>query len=249
MCVCVCASRHARASTADISDALSILFANDIKPRLDPGLFVAPDEFRANFLYKREVVEAVAKHESSLRLLFDGVACQSRYASLGMLIGLAEWKHLMKMLGLINIDITDRDITLCFIFARMTVIDSWTEKGRIKDRNLPFEGFVEAVIRLSVLKAWPLDDELFASGFPDAGLYMLNLRKDEQKHHKLLSARNVDWGANTYLPVARCVEHMLILIIHTVERIISTSKDDGKLDPREMKRWEAKWGAKKKSKF
>ena len=226
-----------------------MLFANVIKPRLPDGLFAAPDEFRANFLYTQEVTEAIERHESSLRLLFDGIAGQSRFASLGLLIGLDQWRALMRLLGLINLDISERDCTLCFMFSRMTVVDIWSQKGGIKDRNLPFEGFCEAIVRMSVLKAWPNDEEIRASGFPDCGLYMLNLQKDEQQYHNLLSSRNVDWGAKTFMPVARCVEHMLILIVHTVEKIISTDNDDGKLpvlNAREMKRWSHIWGPKQK---
>lgn len=52
----------------------------------------------------------------------------------------------------------------------MAVIDSRTKKGSDKENNLPFEGFMEALCRLSVLKALPTDAELAETGCSDAGI-------------------------------------------------------------------------------
>ena len=229
---------------ADVSDAVEVIFAKDIKPKLDPGLFLSPDEFRADTLYTRDVTEALVRNEASMKLLFDAVASYTRISKLGLLLGLAEWKQLMRMLGLINLDVTDRDAVLCFIMSRMAVVDSESERGQIKESNLTFEGFLEAVARMSVLKAWPTEEDLLRSGCADAGVYMLKLRKDPEKFHELMLTRNVDWGCTPPLPKWQCVENMVMMMIRSVEHLLGTGSDDEKqpaLDAREMKRFGQFW--------
>ena len=43
--------------------------------------------------------------------------------------------------------------TFAFAFSRMIVTNHHTERGALKDTCLPFEGFLEALLRLSIMKA------------------------------------------------------------------------------------------------
>ena len=45
----------------------------------------------------------------------------------------------------------------------------------LQENNLPFEGFLEALCRLSMLKALPTDAELEETGCSDAGVFMQRL--------------------------------------------------------------------------
>jgi hypothetical protein len=65
-------------------------------------------------------------HESSLRALFNvhaRVARPTGARKLGLLLGLLEWKLLMRRLELLQGDLTERDATLCFVTSRMAVTD------------------------------------------------------------------------------------------------------------------------------
>ena len=47
-------------------------------------------------------------------------------------------------------------------------------------RRLPFEGFLEALCRLSILKALPTAAELAEAEEPDAGSFLINLEESDQ---------------------------------------------------------------------
>ena len=95
----------------------------------------------------------------------------------------------------------------------MAVIDGRTPRGFAKENNLPFEGFLEALCRLSMLKALPTDEELAAAEEPDAGRYLAWLAMEqEDAYDELIESRAVPWGGEPYQPVERCVRHMLAVI-------------------------------------
>ena len=129
--------------------------------------------------YEPAVVAVLARHEVSLKNLFAVAAGgePSLSASAGRLLSLEEWRALLKSLEFIGKDVTERDARLCFACSRMAVIDSRTQKGNDKENNLPFEGFLEALCRLSMLKALPSDEELEETGCADAGIFLQRLQE------------------------------------------------------------------------
>jgi hypothetical protein len=89
-------------------------------------------------------------------------------------------------------------------------------RSLVKENTLPFEGFVEALCRAAVLKAWPTDDEVADSECADAGaLVRRMLTDDKDGHRSLCETRAVPWGSEPMLPVVRCVENLILLIVHT----------------------------------
>jgi hypothetical protein len=58
----------------------------------------------------------------------------------------------------------------------MCVIDELTIQGRMRDSHLPFEGFLEALVRISLLKVLPTDQEIEDYGARDAGMFYKMLR-------------------------------------------------------------------------
>ena len=176
-----------------------------------------PDDFRKNHCYIAGTCEVLRANETALRKIFTELNKWSgpdlpggkaaSYLSLG------EWMTLLKALGLIAGDITERDAVMCFVNSRMIVINGWSDAGRVRESELPFEGFMEALCRLSVLKALPTDGELDAAKEPDAGRYLMRMAmEDEDKYEHLIESRAVAWGDEPYQPVESCVRHLLSLI-------------------------------------
>ena len=62
-----------------------------------------------------------------------------------------------------------REGTLVFVMSRLRVIDEESERGRRKLSTLSFEDFLEAIVRLSTVKALPSTTELTFLGARDAG--------------------------------------------------------------------------------
>eukprot|EP00966_Prymnesium_polylepis_P063131 1465412-Prymnesium_polylepis.2 len=93
-------------------------------------------------------------------------------------MGYDEWNELLRDLALIGQDLTARDATLCFIWSRMFVGQPDTTKGEVKTRNLSFEDFLEALVRVATLKVLPTDEEITAANFSDAGEYMMEMARE-----------------------------------------------------------------------
>jgi len=241
----------------DVSEALCVLLTQHIEPRVDKRIFSDYNLFRQR-IYQPIVVDVLLKNESSLRNLFAVAAGGDPggpSASTAKLLSLEEWKALLKALHLVGLDITDRDARLCFACSRMAVVDGATAKGGQKENNLPFEGFLEALCRLSLLKALPTDAELEELGCSDAGIFMQKLQEGslpedfmdaleemgspgQDAYMSFMSCRGLDWGAESHpMPLERCLHHTICCMVRTVEEGAVAGTDNMTLTPAEVKNW------------
>ena len=241
---------------SDVSEALHVLLAEHLDARLDKQVFSDYNAFRAR-CYAPEVVEVLSRHEASLRNVFSVAAGgdPSLSPAAGKLLSLGEWRTLLKALGFIGKDVTERDARLCFACSRMAVIDARTAKGSSKENNLPFEGFLEALCRLSMLKALPTSAELQETGCSDAGIFLQRLRAGtlpeefmdalEASSGSTFSdalgsfqcARGAAWGETSPVqPMEMCVQHIVACIVRTIEED-SRGDDNMVLTPNEIKDW------------
>ena len=210
----------------DISTAVRQLFAELIEPRVDKRIFRDYNDFR-KLAYESTVNDVLCKYESSLRNAFS-VASGTEFGHKNLL-SLAQWSEFIRALGFIGVDVSERDVKLSFVMSRMAVIDARPTKGETKANHLPFEGFMEAICRLSMVKALPTDEELSKAKCSDGGMFLLMLAKKELDEEILdefvdfKSTHAIDWGGEPMQPLARCVEHMVTSIIRTIIDEVSSA--------------------------
>ena len=231
---------------SDVSDAVYKLLAEDIMPQLNPRMITpSPNLFRQKICYRQDVDQVLRKYESSLRNLFMGMCVTGGRGMKEEHMNLEEWKNLCRGVELIAPDCSERDAAMCFAWSRMCVIDELTVAGRMRDSHLPFEGFLEAIVRLSVLKVLPTDQEIEEYGCTDAGEYYTKLRtNNEEAYQKLISdpERNPLWGERPRQPVGRCVAHVCAMLVHSLRTQLGGGSSE--LSEAEANRWAAKMAAK-----
>lgn len=90
----------------------------------------------------------------------------------------------------------------------------------MKDDCLPFEGMLEALCRLSAIKALPTDEEIAEKGCSDAGQYVLLMDTDDdlrQEYDEMLRERAVGWGGKPAQPLETCVDMTLSIILRKLK--------------------------------
>lgn len=210
--------------TADVSDALQRLFNEDLDPRLERACHQDSNAFREAYCYTEAVDTVLRRHERSLRNLYN------RYASavgghmdgLGSLassklVSYAEWLRMVHDLNLHDAEFTRREATFCFVWSRMRVVDEASDASRRRMVHLSFEDFLEAIVRMATMKALPFDDEIAEAGCADAGQLLLELQRHPDTYEAFMRDHAQAWDEAPRQPIDRCVDHLLSLIVHTVE--------------------------------
>jgi hypothetical protein len=216
----------------DVAPAIKRLLVQDIKPLLSPKIFVDPNKFRKKYCYRREIDDVLKPQEASLRNLFTSV-CTTGGAGLKakhMLIH--EFIGVLRLCDIVGVDVTEREAAMSFAWSRMCVIDECTKTGRRKESTLPFEGFLEGLVRISMLKALPTDQQIAEYECTNAFQYFAKLRlNDEEAFQKMMVSGHTIWGDEPKTqPVPRCVNHVVDLILNKVTPSGRVSALTGKVD-------------------
>ena len=229
----------------DVSEALQRLLDVDIQSRVGPSLLAPSNHFRRSHCYTEGVSEELLEKERELRLLFTVVSGGGRGRE-AELLSLKEWKDMLRALNLIQADLTDRDATLCFVWSRMVVIDPRTRLGHLKESHLPFEGFLEAICRLAILKGLPTDREIEASEWYsdespiDAAEYFERFSNDSpDEYQAFIEEHATPWGGTPQQPTHRCVAHLVSIIIRTI-KVISAGNPETPLSQHDVEKWAKK---------
>ena len=225
---------------ARVSDALERLIGIDMVSRVHPRVIALPDRFRRRYAYTQDVVFVLEWYEDSLRNIFDCL-CALGYGPGATLMNLKSWRDGIVAMNLLSADLGERDVTLCFSWSRMCVGDSKTLGGLKRDSNLPFEGFLEAICRMAMMKALPTDEEILAAECEDAAVYLARLELSDTIAYEQLLQRKTPWGADQKRqPPDRCVAHLIAIMLRAIK--VDKSQDDGSevelyVTPSDVLRW------------
>lgn len=207
-----------RADTLDVSDALDNLFRLKLEPRLRKYL---PSQalFRRCFAYSPEVNTVLLQYASPLRGLFACIGGPSAAANFSKaslspdvmeaarisrksgtpLLGREGFLRLLHVVGLIEADLSEHTAMLCFAWSRMVVVDARSVQGQLMEAHLSFEGFLETLCHLCLLKALPTDSQLVVANHTDAGSFLIELQRlDKEAYQQFLLSLRTPWGEGAY---------------------------------------------------
>ncbi len=205
----------------DASSAVEAMIERDILPRIPRQAVVQSNDFREEHCYHEAVDIVLRRHEKSLRALF-GAACDpvghggptSKLER--KVMSFEEWMDFVFALDLIDDEFTIRDATTCFVNARMRVIDEYAKGSMIKVKNLSFEDFLEALVRVATMKALPTEEEVADAGCDDAGGFFLKL-KAAFKYDSFVRQNPQEWDQPLRQPIHKCVDALITIIIRHIE--------------------------------
>lgn len=215
----------------DVSEALQRLLDVDIETHFNQKLLAHPNVFRRTHAYAEATCEVLSRHETTLRSLFTALSWSDADVAIEekSLLSVDEWKEALKALGFFDVDFNERMATLSFIWSRMVVVDGGSKWGHRKETHLPFEGFLEAICRVSAIKALPTDKQVTESGHQNAGIFLQKLQaQDPAEYRFFMNEHSRQWGAEPAQPFHRCVDHLLFVIIEKVKAEL-LDKSSGKL--------------------
>jgi len=219
---------------ADVSEAVERLF-RQIAATIGVSTLPVPDVFRSDGCYTPEVCAVLFHHLGSMRTLYS---CLVELDPRKGLLTYRAWNAFIHASGLIGEDSSERESTLCFIWSVTAVVDGQTVAGKLKEENLPFEGFLEALCRMATVKVLPTDDEVSDNGCSDAGTYIRWLElNDRIALSRLQNERACEFGQWPDQPLHRCVDHLIHMIIRTIENTDESGGGSVVLSAAEFKLW------------
>ena len=121
-----------------------------------------------------------------------------------------------------------------FLWSRLRTLKDRTERAEIRLRHGFFTDFLEALVRLSMMCSLPTQMDLEEAGAADAGEYLLGMQAKEPKAYARFLRKNrpkftdpdgSDYEKHALQPVEKCVEHLIKLLVKTVEHSTSAKND------------------------
>ena len=259
------------------SENISVALAQPAPGFLMPKIPM-PDEFRESVCYTEEMSKTLKALAPSIRVMFGGLAQVSFQRSRThppklpvpkkskketrvdeheqtitwiVVPGLVSYKDWCQFITALKLKgVAQREAALCFVYSVMCVIDPTTDEGGIRERSLPFEGFLEALVRLATTLPIPTDEQLATpteSGtqYNHAGPYLSALAENnEVRFAALTKEQTCEWGdtpdSGRCGTMPRRMEHLLDIIIRRIKPNPPEGMEDepcGVLTRAEFRNW------------
>lgn len=218
--------RHVSAPSArhsDVGSALDELIAVDILPAIakaDPAALAPANDFRQKWCYTEATSEVLRRHAPSLRAMFahysigDGRVGDALNSA--SLMSMEEWRTLLSHLALVDSQFGEREATQCFVRSRMRAVRESETRGRARLLQLYFEDFMEAVVRVALVKAVPTDKEVAEAGCADGGDFLLRLYAEGGGRLAAFLDSHDQPSPARLQPAHRCVDHLLCLVVRII---------------------------------
>lgn len=134
-------------------------------------------------------------------------------------MSIAEWSALLVHLNFVRHEmISVREARHIFMWSRLRQLEDSNEASQSNLRNLSFEDFLEALIRLATLLPLPSDKEINELNATDAGDYLVSMfRVKPDLFREFVAANKQHWQEEPKQPTPRCVDHLMAYLSRVLE--------------------------------
>ena len=152
-----------RGTMGDVSDAVHQLIVGKLMGNLQkrcPAAVQSSNAFRTRFCYIEHTSVVLEAYVGSLRTLYENYAEVSREVGDTMrdddLMSIGEWLAFVRHMGLVEA----RQLSLTqakhiFLWSRIRSVNGTSDKAESRLRHLRFEDFLEALVRMATMMAFP----------------------------------------------------------------------------------------------
>ena len=228
-------------SKRDVSESVNELLTHNLLRLLPPAALQNSNAFRKRFCYLEAPTLVLESHQQSLFALYDAYAqvshgMQDRLKD-DSLMSIGEWLTFVRHVGLVESgQLTELAAKQIFLWSRIRTAKDLSGVSEAKLRHITPTDFLEALVRLSLVVALPTDLELEEAKAADAGEFLLAMQTHSPtEFQSFLSTHRPrhqdhdgsDYAAHALQPAERCLEHLIKLIVRTVQTNTShnASKD------------------------
>ena len=228
-------------SKRDVSESVNELLTHNLLRLLPPAALQNSNAFRKRFCYLEAPTLVLESHQQSLFALYDAYAqvshgMQDRLKD-DSLMSIGEWLTFVRHVGLVESgQLTELAAKQIFLWSRIRTAKDLSGVSEAKLRHITPTDFLEALVRLSLVVALPTDLELEEAKAADAGEFLLAMQTHSPtEFQSFLSTHRPrhqdhdgsDYAAHALQPSERCLEHLIKLIVRTVQTNTShnASKD------------------------
>ena len=193
------------------------------------------DEFRKVHCYQALVDLELTNRKDSLAAIFDVYARANKDVADRLqsekMMSIGEWVLLLEHLDLFRTNqLSSFGARMIFLWSRIRTAKDYNDRSEMKLRNLFFEDFLEAVVRLAFCIALPTDAEIIEANMGDAGDFLLLMATNQDVMLEFVSSRKTGWQQEPRQRVNRCVAHLIALMVRSVENEeMKLTAADGKL--------------------
>lgn len=233
-----------RGLIGDVSDAVNQLMVNNLMGNLISHATQNSNAFRKRFCYIEKTSLVLEANVGSLRILYEqyGAAISGTGDSLKNddLMSVGEWLTFCRHLGLVEAGfLSVQQCKHIFIWSRIRSADDLGDRSEMRLRHLFPTDFLEGLVRMSTMVALPTDFDIFEAGAADAGELLLAMQAKQPKAFQRFLKTHApqhadpdgsDWEAHCQQPIWRCVEHLIKLLVRTVEFNTSATRDSSVAD-------------------
>ena len=222
----------------DVSEALDKLLDEVLQPATAPTVLEVKNEMRRACCYHEKVVNAIVPSLPTMIALYTHFSARQKGSGGGKrgdkLMSASEWVGFCEAMlpgECTATYLSERDLQRVFLKSRTHCIDPIHGNRRLRFRNLTFEDFVEAVIRVSMLAPLPTAEDLDEWGVSNAVEWYKELLDDAENADAwddvcdAARAQREQWQRPEQLPsntkdVAHRLKHLLAFIESRAERHI-----------------------------